>query len=329
MKLKVKQDARQECSIELEDVPVGTYELLANGAAVANIEVTTDDDGTEGEVEFSNGGDDSDELPLTFDPETSVFTVQRDGVVYFQGSLTFVGNGGAGTDSPVSIEERMASTGLDPNASADAEFEIDDRGRQEFSVEIEDVPAGEYELWVGGVLRGTITAALNDDDEIEGEIEFSSSDDDDDELPLNFDPRGQLIEVKNASGTFFSHTFGNGDANSGPSASPVMIKLPLFSAGTLPGATAKMKFKRDDDGEESFEVEIEDAPLGSYELWVGTVKRANIVVNNTESGTEGEVEFEESPDSGDLLLDFDPRGELISIVRNGVTHFERLLPAEL
>lgn len=326
VKLKVRRDASRKCSVELEGLPVGTYELLADGTAVANIEVKTSDDGTEGEVEFSNRDDDSEELPLTFDPEKSVFTVQREATVYFQGLLTFAG-GGSST-APTSVEETLSSTGLDADARGKAEFEIDDRGRRKFSVEIEDVAEGVYELWVGGVLRGSIEAE-SDDDEIEGEIEFESGDDDSDELPLDFDPRGLLIEVKNGSGTFFSHNFGSGNGGNGTSAPQVKVELPLFNTGTAVGATAEMKFKRDDDGDESFEVEVEDAPTGSYELWVGATQRATIVVENTDSGTEGEVEFEDSPKSGHLPLDFDPRGELISVVRDGVTYFQRLLPAGL
>jgi hypothetical protein len=328
VKLKVEKDARQKCSVELEDVPAGSYQLLADGTAVADIQVTSGSEGTEGEVEFSNRDDEPDELPLTFDPATSVFTVQREGAVYFQGELTYAGNGGSGTSTPVSLEERLSSTGLDADAHAKAEFEIDDRGRHKFSVEIEDVPAGGYELWVGGVPRGSIEAE-SDDDGIEGEIEFESGDDDSDELPLDFDPRGLLIEVKNGSGTFFSHNFGSGDGGNGTSAPQVKVGLPLFNTGTAVGATAEMKFKRDDDGDESFEVEVEDAPTGSYELWVGATQRATIVVENTDSGTEGEVEFEDSPKPGHLPLDFDPRGELISVVRDGVTCFQRLLPAGL
>jgi hypothetical protein len=226
------------------------------------------------------------------------------------------------------VEETLSSTGLDADANGKAEFEIDDRGRRKFSAEIEDVAEGAYELWVGGVLRGSIEAE-SDDDEIEGEIEFESGDDDSDELPLDFDPRGLLIEVKNGSGTFFSHNFGSGNGGNSTSAPQVKVELPLFNTGTAVGATAEMKFKRDDDGDESFEVEVEDAPTGSYELWVGATQRATIVVENTDSGTEGEVEFEDSPKSGHLPLDFDPRGELISVVRDGVTYFQRLLPAGL
>lgn len=326
-KLKVDKDARRKFSVELEDVPTGTYQLLANGLAAANIDVTTSDDGTEGEVEFASNDDDSDELPLTFEPTNSVFTVQRSATVYFQGPLTFAGGSAGGTNStPVFLEEILSSTGLDPDAEGDARYEVDDRGRQDFKVEIEDVPEGDYELWVGGVLRGTIEAQAGADG-VEGEIEFQAGDDDSDDPELTFDPRGQLIEVKTNEGTFFSHTFGNGDGAGPAGSEPVLVKLPLFNTGVAPAATAKMKFERDEDGDESFEVEIEDVPAGSYALWVGATQRGTINVTATTSGTEGELEFDDSPDSGELPLNFNPLGETISIVGGSTTFFQRTLPA--
>lgn len=110
---------------------------------------------------------------------------------------------------------------------------------------------------------------------------------------------------------------------------PLLIQLPLFSTGASSNATAGMKFKRDDDGGESFEVEIEDAPVGVYEVWVGATQRASIAVAATVSGTHGQVEFDDSPKPGQLPLNFDPRGELVTLVRNGVTYFQRILPASL
>lgn len=327
-KLKVDKQARRKFSVELEDVPLGTYELLADGVFKANIQVVTTDSVTEGEVEFSTDDDDSDELPLTFEPTNSVFTVQRDGSVYFTGGLTN-GSSGTGTNSgPAFLDEQLTSTGLDADAHGDARYEVDDRGREKFQVEIEDVVVGDYALWVGGIERGTISVTLING-KVNGEIEFEAGDDDSSELPLTFDPRGQLIEVKSGAGTFFSHTFGSGNGTNSVSVPGVTVQLPLFSATTNGSATAEMKFKRDDDGGESFEVEIEDAATGNYELWVGATQRATIAVVNTASGTHGQVEFDDSPKAGQLPLNFNPQGELITIVREGVTYFQRLLPAGL
>ena len=66
--------------------------------------------------------------------------------------------------------------------------------RVEFSVEIEDVPEGNYALVVGGIHQATIEAFRMQDGDVHGRIKFR-----DPEVlrsePLEFDPRGQLIEV--------------------------------------------------------------------------------------------------------------------------------------
>ena len=47
----------------------------------------------------------------------------------------------------------------------------------------------------------------------------------------------------------------------------------------------------------------------------------------TANGTRGQVEFEDEPEAGELLLTFDPLGQIISIARDSITYFERTLPA--
>jgi hypothetical protein len=323
-RLRVDADARRTFSVELEDVAVGTYDFLADGVLQGSIPVAIHSSGTHGEIEFSNREDSGDELPLTFDPTNTTFIVQKEGVIYFQGMITFGSTGGT-NDAPTTIDEALTSTGLDPDASGDAKFRIDDQGRHRFSVEIEDVPAGLYELWVAGIKRGTISAQVSSNG-VKGELEFSNPTDAG-ELALNFDPRGQLIEVKTVAGVFFSQLFGLADTNS-TVVMPLRIELPLFNQGFAPTASASMKYRRDDRGRISFQVEIEDAPAGSYDLLVGGSQRASVTVSATLSGTHGEVEFETEPDGSNLLLDFDPLGQDILLRHNGDVYFERTLPTE-
>ena len=86
-----------------------------------------------------------------------------------------------------------------------------------------------------------------------------------------------------------------------------------------------------------FEVRIEDAVPGTYDLIVGGSNVGQIVVG---VDGDGEVEFDsvngtsvmeedgedESEDSMDLLLTFDPRGQTIEIQQSGVTDFSGTLP---
>lgn len=342
-KLRIRENARKDFSVEIEDVSVGAYELLIGGNVVGTIDVVATDAGTEGEIEFSAGDDHPDgELPLTFDPAGASIVIRKDGAVYFEGvfgsnSGTGGSNNGGGSvtfppEAPTQFEENLAKTGVISGASGDAKFEIRDDGRRKFSVEIEDVPAGAYKLYLGGTLRGTISAATTASG-VKGEIEFSYGDDHPKgELPMAFEPRGQLIEIKNANGeTIFSHLFGDGSASNdgtGNPAMPVELKLPLISTGADSNASAEAKFRRKDNGDEDFEVEVEDVNIGSYELVVGGVVRATIDVVSVPGGTRGKVEFDsDSPKAGELLLDFAIAGQEVVVRKDGTVYFSRVIPA--
>ncbi len=324
-KLRIDERARKHFSVEVEDVPVGPYELLVDGAVAGTINVATVTNGTKGEIEFESGDDDSDELPLTFDPVGKTLTVRQGATKFFEG--LFDPNLGGGTPSPEppsQLEENLTSTGLDPDASGDAKYRVDQRGRHKFSVEIEDVPVGFYNLIVAGTLRGSIQVVAVAG-QVQGELEFSTGDDDGDELPLNFDPRGQLIEITRAGGTYFSHLFGNGSGGSG-GAIPFRIEVPLLSTGADANASAKAELKQNASGEQSFEVEVEDVNIGSYDLLVGGTLRGTINVVAVASGTRGQIEFETEPDSGELLLDFTVAGQEIIVQQGATVFFRRTFP---
>ena len=324
---RVDPDARRRFSLELEDVPTGVYDFSAassNGLTQATITVKSTEDGKKGEIEFSSRPDD-DELLLAFDPLISTFTISREAVVYFHGELNF-GSATGSNEPPAKLEQNLVSTGLDTDASGRAEYEVRADGRRDFKVEVEDLPLGTYQLWVAGVQRGNLSVqSFNGQNK--GEIEFRNPAESGKPL-LNFDPRGQLLEIKSATGVFFSNLFtsaGGGDSND-VSLVEVRLELPLFNTGLAPAGTASMEFKRDDRGRRSFQVEIENAPTGSYTLKVGGVSRGDINVAASSGGTHGKLEFDDEPSSGETELNFDPLGKLIELSRDGQTWFGRSLP---
>lgn len=351
-RLRVRENARKDFSIEVEGVPAGDYELVANDNVAGVIRVLNSANGTEGEIEFNAGDDHPDgELPLTFDPVGAHIVIRQGATVYFDGVFSS-SSGGTGTtggsgnngsnvvfppETAGKIEENLTRTGVISGASGDAKYEIRDNGRRKFSVEIEDVPTGDYSLRVGGDHRGTIRVVTVVGG-TEGEIEFNYGDDHPDgELPLTFDPRGKLIEVVNDSGTvIFSHTFGGGSApggstgsGTGSGAGECEVKLPLISTGADSNASAEAKFRRKAGGDEDLEVEIEDVVVGAYELLVGGEVRATIQVVTVEGGTRGKVEFDsDSPQAGELLLNFPVAGQEIVIRQGGTSYFSRVMPVK-
>ncbi|WP_181918915.1 hypothetical protein [Wenzhouxiangella sediminis] len=208
--------------VEIEDVPAGDYTLLVDGIDRGSITVVATDDGTEGEVEYSSPQDGDDRL-LDFDPLGALIEVTEGDIVLFSAVLepngTGPGDDGGDDDSsdapPFGSSETevdLINTGLDPDASGDAELE-QRSNRVEFDVEIEDLDTGTYELWVGGELRGEIQVVPSDDG-TEGEIEFRNPVEAGKEL-LDFDPIGQWISIEQGGNVFLEAQFptelGTGD----------------------------------------------------------------------------------------------------------------------
>jgi hypothetical protein len=92
------------------------------------------------------------------------------------------------------IRVDLINTGEEPAADGKAEFRLKKRSRMKFKVEVEDLPPANYDLVVGGVVRGTLDVRQEPGGEVEGELQFDTKRHGN-KLPLNFDPRGQLIEV--------------------------------------------------------------------------------------------------------------------------------------
>jgi hypothetical protein len=185
-------------------------------------------------------------------------------------------------------------------------------------VEVEDLPIGSYDLYVGGVLRGTIHVAVQFDMSVEGEVEFTTHPDDPNDLPLDFDPAGQMIEVKQATTVFLSTNLGT---PSGGTCDVMDVEPSFTNTGADGDAKGKARFRQETDCDRDFRVEIEDLPVGDYELLVGGIVRGTITVQLVAGEEEGEIEFDNDPDQpGEVLLTFDPRGQLVE-VRQGATTF--------
>lgn len=291
--------------VEIEEVPLGNYTLLVEGIDRGTLRVVNTDSGPEGELEFRTHDIDPGELPLTFDPVGANLTIlDSSGTTWFSG--LFVPSAGGTRPSggtPIRFTERMASTGADRDAYGEARYEIERDGAHYFEVEIEDVAAGNYSIRVGGVHRATLRAFLQDDT-IEGEVEFRSPGERG-KVSMNFDPRGQLIEIVNTSGTvLFSHLFGSGPAtNAAPGQQPLYLRTALFAQPSAIGSV-RATFEIDDDGDSELELEAYDLAVGSYDVAIGGVLRGTLTVGVRGNRTQGEIEFDTNPDPHDLLLDF-------------------------
>ena len=230
---------------------------------------------------------------------------------------------------PEEFDIDLLPTGVFPDASGDVEYK-QRPGRAELEVEVEDLPVGEYTLQVGGITRGIIQVRAEDDGDTKGEIEFSSPQDDDD-LLLDFDPRDQIIDVLQGTTVVLTTIApavgtppGSGQGNP-PAFGGDDIDIDLNNDGVYPDGEGEADLDFEDDRVE-FEVEIEDVPVGSYTLLVGGVERGQIQVVTGDDDTEGEIEFVFPATPGTLLLDFDPRGQLIEVFEQTTRIFSADFP---
>ncbi len=196
---------RTEFSVEVEDIADGNYRIFVDGVDRGGIVVTL---GT-GETEYRSPAEPG-KLLLTFDPRGAQIEVRDNlGAILTSGDAVFDpgdddnggdddggdddGNGVDQDFGAAEIEVELDNTGIYPAASGDAKLRPRE-DRTDFSVEIEDVPEGNYGLRVGGESVGTIQAVMRVDGTIEGELEFRNPVEPGKTL-LDFDPRGQRIEV--------------------------------------------------------------------------------------------------------------------------------------
>ncbi|MBT8048063.1 MAG: hypothetical protein KJO92_06595 [Gammaproteobacteria bacterium] len=218
---------RTEFSVEVEDLADGSYRIFVGetdrGELVVNMGI--------GETEFRSPVE-TGKVLLTFDPRGMEISVRdSQGAVLTSGDTTFGGGGmgggsgggaGGGTGGggctmdcnsgldfgSVLIEAELNNTGVFAEASGDAKLEPRD-DRTDFSVEIEDVPEGSYDLRIDGNIVGSIQAVLLQDGTIEGEVEFRNPVEPG-KILLNFDPRGKQIDVLDGSTVILETLFPTG-----------------------------------------------------------------------------------------------------------------------
>lgn len=239
-----------------------------------------------------------------------------------------IGDDFSSRDLPEGFEIALVPTDVIPDASGKAEFKATP-GSAKFEVEIEQVPAGEFELQVGGETRGLITVVNTSTGE--GEIEFRSPAGEG-QLLLDFDPRDQIIDVLLDGQVVLTALApeegdfpGNPPAFDLPIRGDLELELELTNEGVFPEGEAEAEFEMSRNRAE-FEVEVSNIPTGTYPVFIGGINQGNITVEEDDLGeTDGELEFA-FPPSGVNPLDFDPRGQSIEILQGATLLFSGQFP---
>ncbi|MGJ8664447.1 MAG: hypothetical protein ACSHWU_12400 [Marinicella sp.] len=223
------------------------------------------------------------------------------------------------TNTDTEVMTPLVSTGLDTDAKGKTKYE-QRTDRIDYSVEIEDLPVGVYQLFVGDVNKGDIEVVTLAGGFNEGEIEFRDPVEPG-KLPLDFDPRGQIIDIVQNDLVYLTSGGTDGGGNSGADSSQDAppfgdseTEIYMTNTGVVPLGKAKTKLKQRADRVE-FQIEIEDVPLGFYDFNVNGSVQGVVEVIQTPIGIEGELEFRNPVEAGKELLDFNPLGTMLSVTQ--------------
>ena len=194
------------------------------------------------------------------------------------------------------IELSLANAGVDLDARARARFDEDD-GRQKFKVDVDDLTAGGYAVFVAGSPAG----AFDVDSDGEGRLRIEGE-------PLALDPRSKTIEVRSdpAGVVFFRSDF---PSSKHKARRKLKVREDFVNTGADSDAEgrAKLRVKR---GRVRFEVKVKNLPEGTYDLLVGGSRVAGIQLapeDDEPDEIEGKVKFESRFARGSVrLLTFDP-----------------------
>ncbi len=220
----------------------------------------------------------------------------------------------------------LASTGADGNGTARARWRDKGDGSLDFSVELEHMDAGSYELYVTDLdlSKGSISVGGTG----QGEIEFKAPLDSPKPL-FDFEVFDQVVEVRQGATIFFTDTFsangsgGNGGSGGSGNNSGDKTKTEVYMVNVGPDINAQGKLKYEiKSNKTKFAIEVEKLDAGTYTLLVAGTPVAQIT---TVSSASVVLEFQNPVEAGKTLLNFDPLGAQIDVELDGTTYLTGVL----
>jgi hypothetical protein len=206
------------------------------------------------------------------------------------------------------ISVAMFNTGVDPNAIGKVIFEAKTQ-KQLFSVKTKKLDPGDYTIFVGSVPIGTFNVSGSEPAPATHKLTLDSKKDG----PFP-DPRGQIVRVTSGVIIFLTTNFPNNQSE----VNNIRISSTFQNTGVEPSAAGTATL-RVNNGRARFHVDLTNLQADAYELRVGGVVVDTFTVSD-QGGNMGNttLDFSNLPgDSGETLMTFDPRGQVIEVVHNG------------
>jgi hypothetical protein len=212
-------------------------------------------------------------------------------------------------DGPMTKVKEQTSLAPDatvaPTGSADARYDMRPNGKGSLVISLRGVPAGDYDVWVDGVLVETLTPNPGGSAKASFRTHPSNGNGNgggngqghNKRGLLDFDPRRKLIELMQGSEVYFSGPMLaqiEGLNSCTPSSAPLTLVLPAGSG------TAALEIES--DCETALAIEASGLAAATYDLLVDGVDVADVVVAGDGVAS---ARFDPTPDEvGELDLDF-------------------------
>lgn len=188
-----------------QGLPAGSYDIVIGGAVRGPLVLSGSGNEAEGETEFESDPNEPGELLLDFTAFGEAISLQQGAVVFFSGTIPNPpppagGGEGSGEDPgphPASIALTSAGN-LPPAASASLEAEFGLLGPSGLEVQLEDVPAGDYDVLIDGVARATVVVAGTG-----GQVVFAAEPSGG-EVALDFLAAGKPVSIAQGGVEFFA-----------------------------------------------------------------------------------------------------------------------------
>jgi hypothetical protein len=258
-------------------------------------------------------------LALDFDPRGLIVDVVLNDVIVFSGEM-LAQIPGVNVDQVGEASVVLTSSGVDVDATGSALVAVNEDGELTLTVEVGALPAGAYDVVIGGVLQGTLTVTGLEPGGI-ATVVFSSEPGAG-ELLLDFNVFGETLEIKQGATLYLSGTLPEVLTES-PAPVTVTTELPLLNQGAIATASSHITLTTNGTTLESVEVDLGGVPAGNYAFRVGTQIQGTIVVSVHDGVLSGELIFANGGTSEPL--DFDPAGQTVTVEQAGTVLLSRTL----
>ena len=301
----------------------GDYEFFVDGQLQAVVDLKgrstmrTFELGKNAQANKKPGGN-SKKLELDFDPRGLIVDVVQNDVILYSGEMLAQIEGINGVQVGEAVTTLTTAVGGDADATGTATVTLAPDRDLTLTIVVNALPAGDYEVLVGGVVRGTVTVTGVEPDST-GEIIFSSEPEAG-ELLLDFDPLGETVEIRQGTTVHLTGEISL-TLTELPPPTTVETELPLLNQGLVEDASSHLTLIEEGTTLLGFEVELEGVPAGNYDLKVGDVVKGQIVVADVDGVLSGELIF--NNDGSGLPLDFDPRAQVVTISQGTSVFFLR------